>query len=140
MYDKEGIMKVYKYRQWEFGKERVLDEADFLFEADIPNMDWGIISHNGKNYNYCGGYTDLSVTFVEECPDWNPEGEEKDYTDEITCPYCNYEFSDSYEFGRGGEDCEEIECGNCGSTIQFQRIISVEYCTEPVCPTEVMEV
>jgi hypothetical protein len=49
-----------------------------------------------------------------------------DYTDEIVCPYCGYEFSDSWEIGA---DSGEEECYECGEKFEFYRHIEVSYCT-----------
>lgn len=34
------------------------------------------------------------------------------YTDEVVCPHCGYEYSDSWEFS----DYEEEECCECGES------------------------
>ena len=52
-----------------------------------------------------------------------------EYTGEIVCPYCGYEFSDSCEFQENDGD---IEC-DCGKTFEYRRIITVEYCTSKNC-------
>jgi hypothetical protein len=56
---------------------------------------------------------------------------EHDYTDEIVCPYCGYEFSESYEFGDGfDEDLDIIDCGECEESFYASRSIMVNYSTE----------
>lgn len=47
-------------------------------------------------------------------------------TDEIVCPHCGHEFSDSSEYGRG-EDVGELECGECGKAFYARRNITVDY-------------
>ena len=49
-----------------------------------------------------------------------------EYTDEIVCPYCGHEFSESYEFS--GDSGEE-ECYECGKEFEYHRHIEVTYCT-----------
>jgi len=49
-----------------------------------------------------------------------------EFTDEVVCPYCGYEYSDSYEFDNGGE----IECDNCEETFSYTRNITIDYCTK----------
>jgi DNA-directed RNA polymerase subunit RPC12/RpoP len=49
-----------------------------------------------------------------------------DYTDEIVCPYCGCEFSESYEFDRDSGECE---CYECGKEFEYYRHIEVTYCT-----------
>jgi hypothetical protein len=36
------------------------------------------------------------------------------YTEEIVCPYCGYEFTESYEFMLLDNGESEIECYECG--------------------------
>lgn len=52
------------------------------------------------------------------------------YTNEIVCPWCGCEFSDSWEMGNGGEDTELEECPNCEKEFYATRNISVSYCSE----------
>ena len=40
----------------------------------------------------------------------NEEEIDHEYTDEIVCPYCGYEFSDSFEISSEEEDLGLIEC------------------------------
>lgn len=47
-------------------------------------------------------------------------------TDEIVCPHCGHEFSDSAEYGRG-EDVGELECGECEKAFFARRNITVDY-------------
>ncbi len=54
-----------------------------------------------------------------------PEEIDCDYTDEIVCPHCGYEHSDSWEAGEDGAG----ECGSCGEEYHFTRNINVDYCT-----------
>jgi len=51
-----------------------------------------------------------------------------EYTNEIVCPYCGAEFSDSWEFG----DDDFPEC-DCGKKFISRRDIEVTYITEK-CP------
>lgn len=52
-----------------------------------------------------------------------------EYTMEIVCPYCGYEFSDSWEhdltLDRGW-----LECGECGKEFRAFKHIEVTYSTE----------
>ncbi len=50
--------------------------------------------------------------------------------DEITCPFCGNEFSDSWEYGSGEEDIGLIECGECEKGFYATRNISISYSTE----------
>lgn len=51
-------------------------------------------------------------------------------TEEIICPWCGYEFQDSWEFEENGEH----ECYGCGKSFKFSRIIDVTYDTERIEP------
>lgn len=50
------------------------------------------------------------------------------YTDEVVCPYCGYEYNDSWEF----YDYEEEECCECGKSFYLSRHVEVTYCTEKI--------
>lgn len=53
-------------------------------------------------------------------------------TPEIVCPYCGYEFYDSWEYG--GDQSEElglIACDNCGKEFYVTRYIHVTYDSSP---------
>lgn len=52
------------------------------------------------------------------------------YTDEVVCPYCGYEFSNSYEFFRDdrmGDWVEGIECEKCEKEFNVGADYSVTY-------------
>ena len=49
-----------------------------------------------------------------------------DCTDEIVCPYCGYEFTDSWWLN----DCDSAECEECGKEFKLYVECSVTYSTE----------
>lgn len=53
--------------------------------------------------------------------------DELDYkhTDEVKCPHCDYEHSDSWELSNSGE----MECSSCGEEFMFDREVTVTYST-----------
>lgn len=51
------------------------------------------------------------------------------YTDEIVCPHCGYEHTDSWEQGSGNEEDFESECHDCGKVILVSRMVTVKYST-----------
>lgn len=51
-----------------------------------------------------------------------------EYTDEIVCPHCGYEFGDSWEFPESGD----YKCPDCDNKFKFQREIEVTYSTEKI--------
>lgn len=91
---------------------RVLDVAGQQFEVGILN--------NKEGY---AGVRPLAAELVK-----SPEARE--FEPNIICPYCGNIDRDSFE--RSDEDT--TECQVCGGTIHYQRIVTVEYTTEPVNP------
>ena len=58
-----------------------------------------------------------------------------DYKKTAVCPYCGYEEKDSWEMS---DEEDERECPCCGGTYDYQRIVTVEYSSQPVkCPKPV---
>ncbi len=53
-----------------------------------------------------------------------------EWTNEVVCPYCGYEFSDSYEFGDSDGD---IECDECEKLFYFYPETTVTYSTQRDC-------
>jgi hypothetical protein len=47
-----------------------------------------------------------------------------DYTDEVTCPWCGYECSNSWEMSEGSRECED-----CGREYDVARNVAVTYST-----------
>lgn len=58
--------------------------------------------------------------------DWFNDWCATHYTDEVVCPYCHYEFSDSWEFSDNGD----IVCDECNKEFFMYRHIEVSYVTE----------
>ncbi|APM41375.1 hypothetical protein [Clostridium kluyveri] len=58
-----------------------------------------------------------------ECKDINHE-----CTDEIVCPFCGQEFTDSWEYG-DDEALGLIECDECGKSFYASREVSITYST-----------
>jgi len=58
----------------------------------------------------------------------NYTGDECDieYTSETVCPYCGYANGNSWELS---DNEGEITCGRCESDFEYERIVTVEYCT-----------
>lgn len=48
-------------------------------------------------------------------------------TNEVICPYCGYEFSDSWEFK---EEWGELKCDECNKTFKYERFTEATYFTE----------
>lgn len=58
-----------------------------------------------------------------------PKDYEVSHTQEVVCPYCGEEQSDSWEFSDSGE----TECGYCGIEFSYERIIDITYSSQPIC-------
>lgn len=56
------------------------------------------------------------------------------HTDEIVCPYCDYKFSDSWEYdhlpGDGDKARQLTNCHSCRKEFFFDVIIETSYTTE----------
>ena len=57
---------------------------------------------------------------------------EHEYTNEIVCPYCAYEYSDSWEFNEGNKTDGQIKCDGCNKTFNYSTDIEVTYITSKI--------
>lgn len=93
----------------------------------INNVAYTICSLSGKGNKFQIAYVERvknqSVFVYDEDP------EEQYATDNITCPYCGYENTDSWE---ADESDEHYECSNCGSYFSYEREVSVSYYSSPI--------
>lgn len=52
------------------------------------------------------------------------------HENKIICPYCGYEFEESWEYETGGEiELEETECYDCEKTFHLSIEYDVQYTT-----------
>ena len=51
-----------------------------------------------------------------------------DYTEEITCPYCGYAMTDSWEM----DDYGTHDCDECGEEFRYSQDVTVRWSTERV--------
>lgn len=52
---------------------------------------------------------------------------------EIECPYCGFEYSDSWEwYSNRNDEWIDEDCEGCGKMFQAIRVISVDYYARPV--------
>jgi len=56
-------------------------------------------------------------------------GAEKEYEQNIICPCCGHENIDSWECG---DSDDNHQCGQCGATLETERIVTVEYSSKLV--------
>lgn len=61
--------------------------------------------------------------------------ENKEYEDNIVCPYCGHEDRDSYELS---DDNDTIECGRCGATIEYTREVIASYSIKGIKPPKIV--
>lgn len=124
------MTKLYDVTDWpKFG----LDETDYPFigtvdaapdihrvlDVDGRRFSVNVLSVNKETAGVRPMDTELAVS---------PEA--GDYEKNIVCPYCGYVDRDSFE--RSDEDT--VDCQRCGGTIHYQRIVTIEYVTEPMKP------
>lgn len=147
-------MKLFDYadlsekRSWDYSEKGVTPEVDGInpiieTEKKISMGDLLII--NDIAYRICamsGRANKYNVAYVERLKEQgifinSEEPEEKDYTHQITCPYCGYEDSDSWE---EYDENDEYKCLGCGSTFSYQRNVTVEYCSQPVKRADVIKI
>lgn len=145
-------MKIFDYadlgskRSWDFIMNGLTPEDNGIkpiIETDkeinigdtliIDNTAYGVTSLARKGGRYHTAYVKklkLQKVFID-----GEEPEDKDYTGQITCPYCGYENGDSCEADDYEDECE---CPCCGSVFSYQRNVTVEYCSQPVKKAEVV--
>lgn len=51
-----------------------------------------------------------------------------EYTDEIVCPYCGYEFTDSWEYS-DTQDEQVVDCHDCGEEFLLYMHVTIDYTT-----------
>lgn len=62
-------------------------------------------------------------------------GEVEEFGNQIKCPYCKHEETDSWEWEelRHSDDTTEHECEECGKNFNITLSISYEYTTKGLC-------
>ena len=48
---------------------------------------------------------------------------EHEYTDEIVCPWCGYEYGDSWEW----DNDDSLDCWECDKPFKYERHVEVTY-------------
>lgn len=148
IFDNKDLENKHKY-SWDYNKDGRTPEDDGikpLFETDkeisisepitINNVAYSLGSISYKNDENGNRVPTWSVAYKLKNQDvfvGYEDPEEQDYTSNIICPYCGYEDIDSWECS---EEDDEHECGECGSTFSYQRVVTVEYCSQPIKKAE----
>ena len=105
------------------------EKCSLIGAVEIDEYEFGdVIEVDGKFYSphtVTANREHVSVSQIY----LDPEPEDKDYERNVICPYCGYEHKDSWEMS-DEEDLEE--CAQCGGVFSYQRIVTVEYSSQPV--------
>jgi len=103
-----------------------ISDDKMICEIDhLDNLPEGLIRIGGKIARPCCVSVESESFYIE----WvsTPVGNDKTYgCIEVTCPHCQNECSDSWEFC----DEDEHECGACGTLFSSSRDVSVSYSSE----------
>ena len=86
----------------------------------------GFIVIDGKTYRHCMYSKENDLLCVEPVK-LEEKPEDIEYSDEFKCPYCNDVNYDAWELSDEGE----TECSSCGSYLEYERVITVEYNVKP---------
>jgi|SRR5690625_3022290 len=102
------------------------DEMEFIANIDhikmYKDIDFGgFIVVDGKSYRHCSYDIKKDILCVEPV-ELNEDAGEIEY-DEFTCPYCGNVDDDAFELS----DFGETECSACGSDLEYERVVTVEY-------------
>jgi hypothetical protein len=118
-------MKVYKF--WDYLKTvqgAPLLESDVVCEIDtvkeLPNM---ICIIEGKKAYICmiNEREDfVCIHFIKDMP----KEDNLSFKEEITCPHCGHEESDSWD---ASDEEESRDCDVCGSVFSYTREVEVTY-------------
>lgn len=108
------------------------NKVETLLTTEDPVECGLVFNFNGKTYCVCSVNRSRDFAQIEEIK--IHEGEDKDFEDEITCPYCGYACSDSYEYSESEDD---HECGQCGGVFSYERYVEVSYSSKPVKAPEI---
>lgn len=104
-------------------KDKNIEDFEIIKTLDKSlNFDTEILKIDSKYYRKCSLDFKLNYLSVEECKK-PQELEELDFKDEICCPHCGYEQSDSWEASDSGDE----ECQSCGSKYFYERSVEVSY-------------
>lgn len=122
---------MYKVYYLEDGKSinynNMEESHEFLIDLnERPNVATNI-KINGAIYRVCmimGHNNTVGVSKVE----FNKKVDKKGTLDEdFICPYCGYVDEDAFEL----EDEGITKCNRCGSEIEYERIVTIEWLVKP---------
>jgi hypothetical protein len=86
----------------------------------------GFIVIDGKSYRHCMYNSKKDILAVEPV-NLNEEPEEIEYSSDFECPFCGSIDQDAWEL----DDEGETHCGSCGSELEYEKVVTVEYNIRP---------
>lgn len=109
-----------QYKCGECGSENLLGES-FHYR----------IKYYGKNDNLCPDcHKKAERIQKEKVKQVYASGEEEpSWTEEITCPWCGTEMSDSWEMADSDDECY---CDNCDKIFAYERHVEITYTSSRV--------
>lgn len=120
-------------RIWDVGlsvanKESEMELVKIVDSTMYTDFDFGgFIVIDGNSYRQCM-YSPKKEILCVEPVELNEQPEEIEYSDDFKCPFCNSVDYDAWELR---EDEGETYCGSCGSDLEYERVITVEYNIKP---------
>lgn len=100
---------------------------DLLKKTEQEPPTDSILIIEGKTYSWCAKSPAGKVLAVKEIS-LKTDPEDECYGD-LKCPFCGSVDNDAWERTL---DTDTIECGNCGSEIEYEREFTVTYNVSPV--------
>ena len=129
--------------------ENFTGDRFFMFHQDVTEIPEGCVTYTAdiepdiyKLFKPAGSKKIYSIRSINHKMKWAKieelkrfkEVEEEYGCSLITCPYCGHEDQDSWE---GLDADDKVECGQCGSTYSYERIVTATYNSWPVKMNEV---
>lgn len=114
-------------------KENAIPIIEVERKIDMDDL----LKINGHLYTVCIRSLKENYVVVKELNviELLDEPEEQNFTDEITCPYCESEI-ESFEVD---DEDDNYECPYCHSHFSYQREVTVTYNSQPVSKAEAIE-
>lgn len=81
---------------------------------------------DGKSYRHCMYSIERGLLRVEPVK-LNKSAEEIEYSSDFKCPFCESINHDAWELSDEGE----TECSSCGSDLEYERVVTIEYNIRP---------
>lgn len=128
------MVKLYDISDW---CRNGYDAHDYPYigTVDVMPKIGAVLDIDGQHYTAGLLSPNSNEAGVKPCK-INKHPKPQEYKRNIICPYCGYRDGDSWE---RSDDTDTIECGHCGGTIEYERIVTVEYTTTPAKAPEVIQ-